>query len=241
VFRLRECGWEGLPPPPVLKTWKPKPTGTDEKDSASTPTTTLLGLPNRDPEPHTLQTPPLEPTATPETDTVPESLVHSPSISISTLSDFTIADTSDDIPTDPTTITPHDTFYFEDGNVEVLCGNTLFRIHTSILSFHSPVLSQMFAKASMAAAESPNGCPRILSSDTVTDFATLLKVIYLPEYATPPLCGSTVPLTPSPTDSLSGMKCRILAYSHPSSGSRRSTRCPLSGLGYSKPSATHIQ
>jgi len=177
VFRLRECGWKGLPPPPVFKTWKPKPTGTDEKDPASTPTVTPLGLPNRDPEPHILQTPPLQQTATPETDTVPGSLVvHSPSISISTLSD-------DEPPTDPTTITPHDTFYFEDGNVEVLCDNTLFRIHTSILSLHSPVLSQMFAKASMATAESPDGCPRIPPSDTVTDFATLLKVIYLPEYA----------------------------------------------------------
>ena len=189
MFKLRECGWEGLPPPPVFRTWEPKPTGTDEKDPASTPTATLLGLPSRDPEPHILQTPPLEPTANPEIDTVPGSLVvHSPSISISTLSDFTIADTSDgEPPTDSTTITPHDTFYFEDGNVEVLCGNTLFRVHASILSLHSPVLSQMFAKASLSTAESPNGCPQIPSSDTVTDFATLLKVICLPEYATLPL------------------------------------------------------
>jgi len=48
------------------------------------------------------------------------------------------------------------------------------------LSFHSPVLGQMFAKSNLAAAKSPNGCPRILSSDTSTDFATLLKIVYLP-------------------------------------------------------------
>jgi len=41
----------------------------------------------------------------------------------------------------------------------------------------------MFAKSNLTAAESPNGCPRIPSSDTATDFSTLLKVIYLPEYA----------------------------------------------------------
>ena len=31
--------------------------------------------------------------------------------------------------------------------------------------------------------ETFTGCPRILSSDTATDFATLLKMIYLPGYA----------------------------------------------------------
>ena len=41
----------------------------------------------------------------------------------------------------------------------------------------------MFAKTSLATAESPNGCPRILSSDTAKDFATLLKMIYLPGFA----------------------------------------------------------
>ena len=62
-----------------------------------------------------------------------------------------------------------------------MCGNTLFRVHTSILSLHSPALRRMFARESLATAESPNGCPRILSSDKATDFTTLLKIIYLPE------------------------------------------------------------
>ena len=64
----------------------------------------------------------------------------------------------------------HDTFYLEDGNIEVLCDNILFRVHTSVLSFYSPVLGQMFAKANLVVAKSPNGCPRIPSSDTATDF-----------------------------------------------------------------------
>ena len=81
---------------------------------------------------------------------------------------------------EPETITPHDTFYLEDGSVEVTCGMTLFRVHSSILSFHSPVLRQMFSSANLATAESPNGCPRISSSDGPTEFAALLKAIYLP-------------------------------------------------------------
>ena len=46
----------------------------------------------------------------------------------------------------------------------------------------------MLAKSNLVTTESPNGCPRILSSDTAMDFATLLKVIYLPMYVTLSLC-----------------------------------------------------
>jgi hypothetical protein len=168
----------------------------DQKDLAATPVATSLGLPNRDSEPQIPQPPPLDPVVIREIDTVPGSpLIQSPSISIATLSDFTIADTDDEPPIDtaipdtsddelpiddPTVAVPHETFNFEEGNVEVLCGNTLFRVHTSILSLHSPALRRMIARTSLDAAESPNGCPRILSSDTATDFATLLKTIYLP-------------------------------------------------------------
>ena len=166
------------------------PTGVNQGDPAATPVITSLGLPSRDTAPQTPQSPPLEPTVTPEPGTIPGSLVpQSPSISIATLSDFTIADTSDDEPPlDSTTIHPHETFYLEDGNVEVLCDNILFRVHTGVFPFHSPVLGQMFTRANLATAESPNGCPRVVSSDTATDFATLLKIVYLPEYATQPPC-----------------------------------------------------
>jgi len=183
-MRLRERDWEGLPPPPAFTTGKQKPTGEDQKDSTATPIAPPLGLPKGDFEPRIPQPPRLEPVIASETDSVPTSpTTQSPSISVSTLSDFTIADTSDDESLiDPTAITPHSTFYLDDGNVEVLCGNTLFRVHTTILSFHSPALRRMFGQTSLSSAESPNGCPRISSSDTITDFATLLKMIYLPGY-----------------------------------------------------------
>jgi hypothetical protein len=181
----------------VFTTNKPKLTGVNQKDPGATPVATSLGLPNTDLESQIPRSPPLEPVATPESDaTIPTSpTAHSPSISIASLSDFPIADTSDDEPPidttipdtsddefpidDPTAAVPHETFNFEEGNVEVLCGNTLFRVHTGILFLHSPALRRMFSRASLDAAESPNGCPRILSSDTATDFATLLKIIYL--------------------------------------------------------------
>ena len=156
---------------------KSKPAGVNQKDPAATPVVTQFGLPNRDFEPQILPPPVLEPISIPEPTTASElPVAQSPSISIATLSDFTIADSSDDespigptiadasddeLPSDPTATIPHKTFYLEDGNAEVLCGNTLFRVHTTILSFHSPALRRMFAPTNLAAAESPNGCPRI--------------------------------------------------------------------------------
>ena len=195
-------------------TEKPKSTDANEKDPAATPVAASLGLPNGDPEPQTPQPPQqVESVVAPETDAIPASPVtpvtQSPSTSIATLSDFTIADTFDgdssidptitgtfdeELPTYPMTTAPHGVFYLEDGNVEVLCENTLFRVHTSTLSFHSPALRRMFAKTNLATAESPNGCPRILSSDTAKDFVTLLKVIYLPEFVALPAYRLVVPL-----------------------------------------------
>jgi hypothetical protein len=220
---LRASGWEGLPPPPTLDITRPEAGGPHREDLSATPVVVPLGLPNTDLEPQAPQTPSLESVTVLEAGTIPPSPVtQSPSISITTLSDFTVGDTSDDespiapasadfglvnhtlvdpTPTDsapvdtapvspastnPTpieSVTPHGTFYLDDGNVEVLCESTLFRVHTSILSLQSPVLRQTFSQTSLTTAESPNGCPRILSSDTAADFATLLKVIYLLGYA----------------------------------------------------------
>ena len=241
MIALRERGWEGLPLPPVFTIGMPKPAGADQRDPATTPVATSLGLPNRDLESQIPQPPPLKPATSPVIDTTPvPPVIQSPSISIATLSDFTIADTSgaespvdfsiadtsdDELPTDPTATVPHKFFYLEDGNVEVLCENTLFRVHTSILSMRSAALRRMFAQSSLAVVESPNGCPRILSSDAATDFTTLLKVIYLPECVSLPACRWSVPLTTClHAGPLNGIKRQISPRFHPSSESQQSTR-----------------
>jgi len=192
VLRLRESGWEGLPTPPILRSAQPEITIPTSHDPAATPVVTSLGLPGVVEQPRT-PTPPSPTPYHPPCESPNSSIPPSPSTSITALSDFTIADSPDDEPTlesepitphepilEPETITPHDTFYLDDGSVEVLCDKTLFRIHTSTLSFHSPVLRQMFSPANLTATESPNGCPRLVSSDTPTDFATLLKAVYIP-------------------------------------------------------------
>ena len=192
VLRLRESGWEGLPTPPILRSVHPEITAPKSQDPAATPVATSLGLPGVVEQPRTptlpSPTPYHPPCESPRSSTPP-----SPSTSITALSDFTIADSLDDEPVlepeivtshepilEPETITPHDMFYLDDGSVEVVCDKTLFRVHAGTLSFHSPALRQMFSLANLTAVESPNGCPRIVSSDTPTDFATLLKAVYLP-------------------------------------------------------------
>ena len=100
MIGLRERGWEGLPPPPVFTSGGPNPTGMDQRDPATAPFATSLGPPNRDPGPQGSQIPPLESVAVLGADQIPASPVNpaiqSPSISVTTLSDFTIADVSDD-------------------------------------------------------------------------------------------------------------------------------------------------
>ena len=180
VIQLSESGWEGFPPPPTLPAVEPEKTISKSQDPAATPVATSLGLLDVGEQPRTPT--PLSPTlGHPSDESSRSSAPPSPSTSISGLSDFTIADSLDGEQTgEPETLTPHDMFYLEDGSVEVTCGMTLFRVHTSTLSFHSPVLRQMFSSANLATAEAPNGCPRIVSSDTPTEFAILLKAIYLP-------------------------------------------------------------
>ena len=77
----------------------------------------------------------------------------------------------------------------------------------------------MFTQTNLTAVDSPNGYPRILSSDPPEDFATLLKMIYLPGFVALPACRWIVSLnTYLSIGSLNGIKCQILPHSRPSSG-----------------------
>ena len=93
----------------------------------------------------------------------------------------------------------------------------------------------MFAQANMVTTESPNGCPRILSSGTHKDFTTLLKTIHFPGFFSLPTCRKIASLiTHLPPDSLNGITSRISSHSRPSSESRQSMRCRPSDLSYSR-------
>ena len=105
----------------------------------------------------------------------------SPTLSISTVSDFTSTDLDETTEhNEKPKATRHDTFYFEDGDVEILCGDAVFRVHSSVVSFSSPKLRGVLSQPTRFDAQTQSGCRWVTISDNVEDFATLLKMIYTP-------------------------------------------------------------
>ena len=115
--------------------------------------------------------------------------ISSPTPSISTESDLTSTELGEDIGEGDGERIPtrHETFYLEDGNVEIVCGHTIFRIHSPILSFSSRNLRDTLSPSTLLNAPMPKGCPRITFKDSADDFAVLLRMIYTPGYAPHPL------------------------------------------------------
>jgi hypothetical protein len=106
----------------------------------------------------------------------------SPTFSLSTISDLAPTELDEDIGEngDERVTTRHDTFYFEDGNIEIVCGHTIFRVHSTIVSFSSPKLRDMLSPSTLLNAPMPDGRPRIVIKDSSEDFAVLVKMIYTP-------------------------------------------------------------
>jgi len=109
-------------------------------------------------------------------------VVSSPTSSISSISDLTPTELGEDTEDSNSgqMTTPHETFYFEDGNVEVVCGHTLFRVHSTTISFSSPNLREIFSQSALLHMPMPEGCPRVTLTDSAQDFAVLLKMICTP-------------------------------------------------------------
>jgi hypothetical protein len=113
----------------------------------------------------------------------PPSAGFSPTLSVSTTSDLTpseldeeTAEGSDErIPS----ITHHEEFYLEDGDVEIVCEHTIFRAHSSIVSFSSSRLRDLLSKSTLGTSP-PQGCHRVVFEDSADDFSVLLKMIYTP-------------------------------------------------------------
>ena len=118
----------------------------------------------------------------------------SPTLSISTVSDLTPTELDDVIGegSGENIITHHETFYLEDGNVEVVCGHKIFRIHSPIVSFSSSKLRDILSPSALLNAPMTEGCPRIVFKDSAEDFAVLLRMIYTPGCVPPPLDVSSV-------------------------------------------------
>jgi hypothetical protein len=110
------------------------------------------------------------------------------------ISDLTPTELGEDIGEDggERVVTRHDTFYFEDGNIEIVCGHTVFRVHSTIVSFSSPKLRDMLSPSTLLNAPMPDGRPRIVIKDSSEDFAVLVTMIYTPGWVS--LCVRVDPM-----------------------------------------------
>ena len=117
--------------------------------------------------------------------------ISSPTLSISTVSDLTPTELGEDTGESGGEQTPtrHETFYLEDGNVEIACEHVIFRVHSPILSFSSRNLRDMLSPSTLLNAPMPEGCPQVIFKDSAEDFAVLLEMIYTPGYVPPPGVG----------------------------------------------------
>ncbi len=77
--------------------------------------------------------------------------------------------------------------WFEDGNVAILAGYTVFRVHKGQLSRHSDIFDGLFRipqapasdiAPSLGIVDSMEGCPIVTVSDTAFDFKHLLHALY---------------------------------------------------------------
>ena len=109
---------------------------------------------------------------------VPAGIISSPTLSISTISGLTPTELGEGI--EEQTTVHHDAFYFEDGNVEIVCGDTVFRVHSTVISFSSPKLRDILSPSALLHAPTPEGCPRITIPESAEDFWILLEMIYTP-------------------------------------------------------------
>ena len=72
----------------------------------------------------------------------------------------------------------HSEFYFESGNVVLVCESTSFRVQSDLLSKNSQVFRDMLEPALLNREHLSDGCPCVHLSDAARDFATLLRVFY---------------------------------------------------------------
>lgn len=68
----------------------------------------------------------------------------------------------------------HPYLYLEDGNIILSAGRTLFRVHRSILSKHSPVMGELFERKH----DTLHGCVHIPLEHTSQELEAFIDVIY---------------------------------------------------------------
>ena len=78
-------------------------------------------------------------------------------------------------------LTHHDEFWFEDGSIILVAGNTGFRVYRALLAAQSTIFADMFSSSSSGVEEIVDQRPVVYLSDSPKDLAHFLRVL-LPKY-----------------------------------------------------------
>lgn len=75
--------------------------------------------------------------------------------------------------------TPYDMLWHDDGNIVLQAEGIPFRLHRSVLSYHSVVFRDMFSIGSrLVDGEIVDGCPVVDLSDSIYDLSHFLLPLY---------------------------------------------------------------
>jgi len=87
-------------------------------------------------------------------------------------------DFNSESPESPSSPQRHPTLWFEDGNLILIAGNTMFCVHRSILSRNSTVFEDMFSLPQPDQTEPTDDLPVICISDHPSEVAEVLELLY---------------------------------------------------------------
>ncbi len=88
------------------------------------------------------------------------------------------SDESDTVSLSEDTVERSTEFWFDDGNVVLQAGDTLFRVHRSILARHSVIMQDCLECPQPADAPSIDGCPLIHLADLAKDIDNMCTLLY---------------------------------------------------------------
>lgn len=73
-------------------------------------------------------------------------------------------------------------YWYDDGSIILVVGDTAFRVHKSILSQHSDVFADLFTipEPPKNESDSVDGCSVVHLQDDLKDFTEVIKAIYQP-------------------------------------------------------------
>lgn len=73
---------------------------------------------------------------------------------------------------------PHETLWFEDGNIVLIAEDVAFKVHKSVLARQSPVFCDMFGFPQPNYEEVFDGTPAVRLHDQAADVAIFIEVMY---------------------------------------------------------------